>query len=88
MEGCNISPFSHETEEDQGGGSGEEVMLGQCGAPEREREVTAQERVLADLQMREPGDGVSLVFGIGVKGGGEVTEEAGATEDHDLLGHI
>lgn len=52
-----MSPFSHETEEDQGGGSGEEVMLDQCGAPEREREVTAQERVLADLQMREPGNG-------------------------------
>ncbi len=32
-------------------------MLGQCGAPERERERTVQERVLADLHMREPRDG-------------------------------
>lgn len=32
-------------------------MLGQWGAPEREREVTVQERALADLQMREPGEG-------------------------------
>lgn len=56
MEGCRISPFSHETEADHGGGSGEEVILGQCGAPERERERTVQERAVADLHMREPGE--------------------------------
>jgi len=32
-------------------------MLGQWGPPERERERTVQERVLADLQMREPRNG-------------------------------
>jgi len=30
-----MSPFSHETDVDHGGGVGEEDMLGQEGAPER-----------------------------------------------------
>ena len=49
-----MSPFSHWTDVDQGGGSGEEVTEDQEGAPERETEVTFQEREAADLQIREP----------------------------------
>lgn len=50
-----MSPFSHWTEEDHGGGLGEEVTDDQEGAPERETEVTFHERLVADLQIREPG---------------------------------
>ena len=50
-----MSPFSHWTAVDHGGGFGEEVTEDQEGAPERETEVTFQERFVADLQIREPG---------------------------------
>ena len=49
-----MSPCSHWTDVDQGGGSGDEVTEDQEGAPEREMEVTFQEREAADLQIREP----------------------------------
>ena len=49
-----MSPFSHWTDVDQGGGSGDEVTEDHEGAPERETEVTFQEREAADLQIREP----------------------------------
>lgn len=55
MDGWSASPFSHWTAVDQDGGFGEEVMEDQTGVPEREMEVTVQERAVADLQMREPG---------------------------------
>ena len=57
MAGWRISAFCHETEVDQGGGVGEEVTADQVGSPEREMEVTVQPREMADLQMREPGEG-------------------------------
>ena len=52
--GCRISPFSHETEDDHGGGSAEEVIVDQAGVPERESEIVVQEREAADLHIREP----------------------------------
>ena len=55
-----MSPFSHWTEDDHGGGFGEEVTDDQEGAPERETEVTFQERLVADLQIREPGGFLQL----------------------------
>ena len=67
MEGLSISPFSHCTEVDQGGGLGEEETEDQTGAPERDTDVTVQEREIADLQIRDPGEegGVSLCEGYG-----------------------
>lgn len=49
-----MSPFSHDTEDDHGGGFGEEVIVDQAGAPERDKETVVQEREAADLQIREP----------------------------------
>lgn len=62
MEGLSISPFSHCTEVDQGGGLGEEETEDQTGAPERETDVTVQEREIADLQIREPGEEGGVSF--------------------------
>ena len=55
-----MSPFSHWTEEDHGGGFGEEVTDDQEGAPERETEVTFQERLVADLHIPDRGGFISL----------------------------
>ena len=49
-----MSPFCHETDEAQDGRSGEDVTEDQDGSPERDIEVTFQERAVADLQIREP----------------------------------
>lgn len=84
---------------DQGGGLGEEETEDQEGAPERETEVTVQEREVADLQIREPevGGDVSLCEGYGGRGsfikvcvlhGNGLTEEAIAAEHDYLFGHF
>ena len=49
-----MSPFCHETEEAHEGRSGEDVTDDQLGSPEREIDVTFQERATADLHIREP----------------------------------
>lgn len=78
---------------------GEEETEDQTGAPERETEVTVQEREVVDLQIREPGGegDVSVCEGYGGGGsfvkvcvwdGNGFTEEAIAAEDDDLFGHL
>ena len=62
VDGWSVSPFSHCTEEDQGGASAEEVTEDHVGAPEREPEVRCQEREVADLQIREPKKGTELAM--------------------------
>ena len=49
-----MSPFCHVTDEAHDGRSDEDVTDDQEGSPEREIEVTFQERATADLQIREP----------------------------------
>ena len=63
---------------------GEEVTEDQIGAPEREIEVTAQPREMAEAQIREPGKKLMKSWG----GEGERTEEAVATADDELFGHF
>ena len=49
-----MSPFCQDTDEDQGGASGEDVTESHEGSPERETEVTSQPRATADLHILEP----------------------------------
>ena len=49
-----MSAFCHDTDLDQGGGSGDDVTDDQLGSPERLIDVTSQPRATADLHILEP----------------------------------
>ena len=54
MTGLSMSAFSHDTDFDHDGGSGDEVTADHVGSPERLIDVTSQPRATADLHIREP----------------------------------